>query len=114
MTETKRHYEVTIVFRPEVKTAEVIKSLTEVLGEEGKIVSDEELTLKKLAYAISGTLEAPIHKLSISGTAQAATTLSASLRLDPQVLRWMVETTRKQDRGLRIQEVDKVKKEVNK
>lgn len=94
MAEIKRHYFVTIVFRPEAKTGEVVKSLTEALGEEGKIGSDEELTLKKLAYAISGTLEAPIHKLSVSGSTQAATILSSALRLDPQVLRWMVEGTK--------------------
>jgi len=87
-----RKYLVTIVFKPEAKVAEITKELTDLVGEAGKVEGAEELALKKLAYMVGGSTEASIHQLRVSGPSSVVAEITEALRLNDQVLRFLVKS----------------------
>lgn len=89
-----RKYLVTIVFKPEAKKDEVVKVVKDLVSEEGKVESEEELSLKKLAYEIAGTTEADFYQLAISGPASLIKNITDELRVSDQVLRFLIKSAK--------------------
>lgn len=86
-----RKYQVTVVFNPESKIDEAtseIKELITSLG--GTVEAEEDMSTKRLAFEIAGNTEGSFYNLRVAGPSELPARLSEALRINDQVIRFLV------------------------
>jgi small subunit ribosomal protein S6 len=87
-----RKYLLVLVFKPEAKTTEVLDEVKqEVDSAGGKILGQEELAQKKLAYAVNGFREGSLQVMTFSGPTDITSRLTEKLRVSEEVLRFLIK-----------------------
>jgi small subunit ribosomal protein S6 len=88
-----RKYLLTIVLNPNLDKTELMDDLNKTLSEvDGKIVSQEELPVKKLAYEVKKTREGNFEVFHLTGSTELPARVSEILRISDPVLRYMLTT----------------------
>lgn len=87
-----RKYQVMIVFNPEAKVAEAAGEIKEYLTSSGASIEQElDLATKRLAYEISGHSEGSFYEIIFSGPTDLTAKLAESLRINDQVMRFLIK-----------------------
>lgn len=86
-----RKYQVTIVFNPEAKIAGEVKEIKEFVTSSGATVErEEDLATKRLSYEIAGHLEGAFYEMIVSGPSDLTAKLAESLRINSEVIRFLI------------------------
>lgn len=87
-----RKYQVMIVFNPEAKVADAVKEIKEYVTSCGATIEQElDLAMKRLSYEISGHNEGSFYEIILSGPADLTAKLAESLRINDQVIRFLIK-----------------------
>lgn len=87
-----RKYQVMIVFNPEAKVAEAAGEIKEYITSSGATIESEmDLATKKLSYEIAGHSEGSFYEIIILGPPDLTAKLAESLRINDQVIRFLIK-----------------------
>lgn len=87
-----RKYQVMIVFNPEAKVAEAAGEIKEYITSSGATIESEmDLATKKLSYEIAGHSEGSFYEIIILGPPDLTAKLAELLRINDQVIRFLIK-----------------------
>lgn len=79
----------TVIFKPDADVSAVLKEIKESLGK-GQVTAEEELPLKKLAYAVAGSFEARLYQLQLTAAPEKVGQLTQELKVRDGVVRFLM------------------------